>query len=101
MWGAGTWRVPGGGAAGWTAVTGPDAGEGELKLSGSAVEVGRDDADATASGWWSDWPPEKAVVFCLRIGQAVFVAWDTEHGWMTIHRWSPQSGYRRSGRAYP
>jgi hypothetical protein len=43
------------------AVTGPDSGEGELKLYGSAVEVGRDLRDAVASAWWPAWPADKAA----------------------------------------
>jgi Pyridoxamine 5'-phosphate oxidase len=83
-----------------SAVTDPDSGEGELKLSGAAVEVGQDHR-SRAEAWWSAWPPDKAVVFSLGIGQAVFVEWDTEHGSMTVHRWSPQDGYTQSSRHYP
>jgi hypothetical protein len=46
-------------------------------------------------------PVTPASVFSLGIEQAVFVDWDTEHGLMTIHRWSPQSGYAESSRHYP
>jgi hypothetical protein len=73
-------------------VSGPDSGQGELKLCGLAVEAdpglrGADEA------WWSAHPPGKAVVFSLRIGQAMFVAWDIDHGVMTVHQWSPRRGY--------
>ena len=84
-----------------SAITGPDSGEGELKLSGAAVEVSQDQRDGVADAWWPAWPPDKAVVFCLGIGQAVFVEWDTGHGLMTIHRWSPQDSYTQSRRHYP
>jgi hypothetical protein len=84
-----------------SAVTGPDSGEGELKLSGTAAEVSQDHRSGVAESWWSAWPPDKAVVFCLGIGQAVFVEWDTGNGLMTIHRWSPQDGYTQSRRHYP
>jgi hypothetical protein len=82
-------------------VTGPDSGEGELKLYGSAVEVGQDLRGATAGAWWSAWPADKATVFSLRIEQAAFIEWDTEHGLMTIHRWSSGSGYDQTSRTYP
>jgi hypothetical protein len=84
-----------------SAVTGPDSGEGELKLYGSAVEVGQDLRDAAAEAWWTAFPPDRAVVFSLRIEQAVFIEWDTGHGLMTFHRWSPGSGYGQTSRAYP
>jgi len=72
-------------------VTGPDCGEGELKLYGSAVEAGQDLRGAAARAWWLAWPPDTAIVFSLRIGQAVFIDWDTEDGLMTVHQWSPRS----------
>jgi hypothetical protein len=84
-----------------SAVTAPDSGEGELKLWGSADEAGQDLRSGTAEAWWSAWPPDKAIVFCLRIDRAVFVQWDTEQGLMTVHRWSPGSGYNQAGRTYP
>jgi hypothetical protein len=82
-------------------VTGPDSGEGELKLSGLAVEAAQDLRDATADAWWLAWAPDKAVVFTLRIGQAAFVDWDISRALMTVHRWSPRAGYTSATRAYP
>jgi hypothetical protein len=84
-----------------SAVTGPDNGEGEFKLNGSAVEARQDHHGAAAEAWWSAWPPDKAILFSLRIGQALFVDWDTEQGLMTVHRWSARSGYSLSSRTYP
>ncbi len=84
-----------------SAVTGPDSGEGELKLYGSAVEAGQNLRAAAADAWWRAWPPDKAVVFTLHIGQAAFIGWDTDHGLMTVHRWSPGSGYAVARRPYP
>ena len=83
-----------------SAVTGPDSGEGELKLSGAAVQASHHQR-SSAQAWWSAWPPDKAVVFCLGIEQAVFVEWDTGHGLMTVHRWSPPGGYTQARRHYP
>ncbi len=83
-----------------SAVTDPDSGEGELKLSGAAVEAGHHHRNG-AEAWWSAWPPDKAVVFCLGVEQAVFVEWDTGHALMTVHRWSPRGGYTHSRRHYP
>lgn len=84
-----------------SAVTGPDSGEGELKLYGSALEAGPELRGAAAAAWWSAWAADKAIVFALRIGQAAFIDWDIEHGLMTIHRWSPERGYRQTSRTYP
>jgi hypothetical protein len=82
-------------------VTGPDSGEGELKLSGPAAEAGPNLRRAAAHAWWLTSAPEKAAVFTLHIGQAVFVDWDIKGGLMTIHRWSPPRGYSTASRAYP
>jgi hypothetical protein len=84
-----------------SAVTGPDSGEGELKLHGSAAEAGQHLRDLAADAWWRALPPEKAVVFTLHIGQAAFVDWDIGHGLLTVHRWSPGSGYAAATRPYP
>jgi hypothetical protein len=82
-------------------VTGPDSGEGELKLYGSADEAGQDLRGAAAHAWWLTWASEKAVVFTLHIGHAAFVDWDTKRGLMTVHRWSPRNGYSVASRPYP
>jgi len=46
-------------------------------------------------------PQTQAAVFMLRIAAALFIDWDLEHGLITVRRWNPQSGYRRSTRSYP
>jgi Pyridoxamine 5'-phosphate oxidase len=84
-----------------SAITGPDNGEGELKLHGRAARASPALRREAASGWWSGQPPEKAVVFVLGIDQAIFVEWDTEHAVMTVHRWSPQDGYSHRAHSYP
>jgi hypothetical protein len=84
-----------------SAITGPDSGEGELKLHGRAARASPALRSEAASGWWSGRPIEEAVVFVLGIDQAMFVEWDTQHGAMTVHRWSPQGGYSHSTRTYP
>src|SRR5437773_8272971 len=68
-----------------SAVTGPDAGEGELKLYGSAVEAGEDLRRATADAWGSAQAPDTAIVFSLLIEEAAIIQWDLEHGRMTGH----------------
>ena len=76
-------------------VTGPDTGEGELKLYGPAVQTHPDLRAAAADAWWQSQPPEKAAVFTLLIAQAAFVGWDIKRGQMTIHRWSPRKRLHR------
>jgi hypothetical protein len=83
-----------------SAVTGPDSGEGELKLHGSAVPASPS-LRAAAQAWWSGQPREQAAVFSLRIGTALFIEWDIESTLMTVHRWSPRGGYRHTTRGYP
>ncbi len=82
-------------------VTGPDSGEGELKLHGCAVEADTGIRAEVADAWWSAQPPGKAIVFVLRIGLALFVAWDMQRGVMTVRRWSPLGGYSHAVRTYP
>jgi hypothetical protein len=83
-------------------VTGPDSGEGELKLYGSAVPAGQELRGAAVAGaWWSQHPHQQAAVFWLRIATAMFVEWDLEHGVMTVHRWTPRDSYSRSAGPYP
>jgi hypothetical protein len=82
-------------------VTGPDSGEGELKLYGTAAQADPDLRAAAAGAWWLAREPEVASVFALHIGQAVFVGWDLERGLMTVHRWSQGSGYAVASRPYP
>jgi hypothetical protein len=82
-------------------VTGPDSGEGEFKLYGSAAEAGEDLRGGTVDAWWSAWPSDKAIVFSLHIEQAAFIEWDVEHGLMTVHRWSSAGGYSQASRPYP
>lgn len=84
-----------------SAVTGPDTGEGELKLTGPAAEAGQDLRASAADAWWLTQAPEKTLVFALHITQAVFIDWDIKHGLMTVHRWSPASGYAVASRPYP
>jgi hypothetical protein len=81
-----------------SAVTDPDSGEGELKLYGRAARASPALRSEAAGAWWSGQSADKAVVFVLGIDQALFVGWDTEHGVMTVHRWSPQGGYRHRAR---
>ena len=82
-------------------VSGPDCGEGELKLHGCARKAAPGLREAVADAWWSGEPPERAVVFSLRIATALFVEWDLEHGLMTVRRWTPQHGYQTTARRYP
>ncbi|HEV2374499.1 MAG TPA: hypothetical protein VGS19_20350 [Streptosporangiaceae bacterium] len=84
-----------------SAVTSPDSGEGELKLYGPAAETAPALRAAAAGAWWLAWVPDKAVVFTLHIGQAVFIDWDIKHGQMTVYRWSPANGYTVASRPYP
>ena len=84
-----------------SAVTGPDSGDGELKLRGFAAEAGPCLRGEAGDAWWWAQPPEKAVVFVLGIRQALFVGWDLERSVMTVHRWSPRGGYSHSARTYP
>jgi hypothetical protein len=84
-----------------SAITDPDAGEGEFKVYGVAVVADKDLREAAAEAWWVASPPDKAIVFSLHIAQAVFIDWNIERGQMIVHRWSGRSGYEQSHRSYP
>jgi hypothetical protein len=62
------------------------------------MEADQDLRTAAAGAWWLAWAPAKAVVFTLHIRQALFVDWDINRGLMTVHRWSPASGYAVASR---
>lgn len=83
-----------------SAVTSPDAAEGELKVRGRAGEA-EDDLRDRVPGWWRERPRDDAVVFRLEIESAVFVAWDLAAGRMTVRSWSPRDGARERSRSYP
>jgi Pyridoxamine 5'-phosphate oxidase len=84
-----------------SAMTGPDTGEGELKLYGRATEADDELRAAPSGGWWLEHPREAATVFALDIEQAVFVSWDLDQGEVTLRRWSPRHGLRETRRSYP
>ena len=65
------------------------------------MEADPDLRTAAADAWWLAVTPDKAAVFTLRIGQAVFVGWDLNRGLMTVHRWSSHDGYSTATRTYP
>lgn len=84
-----------------SAVTGPDAGEGEFKVYGVATIADKDIRDAAGDAWWNSSPPGRAIVFTLHIDRAVFIDWNIARGRMTVHRWSDRGGYTQSQRSYP
>lgn len=84
-----------------SAVTGPDNGEGEFKVYGSAAAADEELRSAVAGAWWQAWPPDTVVVFALHIDRAVYITWDIERGVMTVDRWSQRAGYSQINRTYP
>jgi Pyridoxamine 5'-phosphate oxidase len=84
-----------------SAVTGPDAGEGELKLYGRAMKADQQVLDACPEGWWVGRPAQSAYVFALSIEAATFIDWDYARREMTVRRWSPDRGLRQAKRSYP
>lgn len=84
-----------------SAISGPDTGEGELKLYGRAIEADDRIRNSCEEGWWVQRPPDAATVFALNIEQATFISWDTERGQMTARRWWPRRGLIETTRSYP
>jgi len=85
-----------------SAVSDPHGADGELKLSGRAVEVADPDLrDAPAQAWWVGRSEHDALVVAIQIDEAAFLSWNTAQESMTVRRWSPDLGYREDTRAYP
>lgn len=84
-----------------SAVSGPDRGEGELRLYGRALEADPQLRDSCRNGWWIDRPRESAWVFSLSIEEATFIEWDFGREEMVVRRWSPKRGVSQSRRPYP
>lgn len=84
-----------------SAVTGPDSGEGELKLYGRALVADQALRDGCSGGWWLQRRRAEATVFALNIDRAAFVSWDTVEGEMTLRRWPPVRGVTETRRPYP
>ena len=84
-----------------SAVSGPDSGEGELKLYGRTTEVDDQIRNGCREAWWAETAAQAASVFRLDIHEATFISWDIERGEMTIRRWSTRHGYRETRRDYP
>jgi hypothetical protein len=84
-----------------SAVSGPDRGEGELRLYGRALEADHQLRDACRDGWWIDRPRESAWVFSLSIDEATFIEWDFGREEMVVRRWSSKRGVSQARRTYP
>jgi hypothetical protein len=84
-----------------SAVSGPDSGEGELKLSGRLIESDDEELSTAPGTWWAGRPREQARVCVFEIESAAFVSWDTARGEMTVRHWAPGDAERISTRAYP
>jgi Pyridoxamine 5'-phosphate oxidase len=83
-----------------SAVTGPSAGEPELKLYGRA-ETADERLRRECPGWWADQPADAAWVFTVRLETVTLIEWDYAVSEMLVRRWSPERGYLESRRAYP
>lgn len=82
-------------------ITGPDNGEGELKLYGRAIGASAEVREGCSEGWWSERSLDTATVFTLNIEEATYISWDIEHGQMIVRRWSPRRGHTEATRNYP
>jgi hypothetical protein len=82
-------------------VTGPDTGEAEFKLYGSAVLSEHGMHRSVPEAWWSGYPADVALIFELRLDAAVYVTWDTSAQLMMVERWSVPRGCTRYERSYP
>jgi hypothetical protein len=58
-------------------VTGPDSSEGNSSCTDRPLRSARTMTAPRPDPWWLAFPPGTAIMFCLRIKQALFVDWDT------------------------
>jgi hypothetical protein len=82
-------------------VTGPDTGEAEFKLYGSAVQSDLGSHRLVAGAWWSGHPADAALIFELHLDAAVYVSWDFSAQLMVVDRWSIRRGHAQYQRSYP
>jgi hypothetical protein len=83
-----------------SAITGPDAGEPEVKLYGRVIEASAELRDGCSAGWWQS-RPDAAVVFAFRVEQATTIDWNLKESQMVVRRWSADKGLTESIRSYP
>lgn len=84
-----------------TTLSGPDAGEPELKLYGLAAAASDPLREACQQAWWLREPRPAADVYLLDMTEAVLIEWDLQRGQMTSTHWSPGHGLRQQARDYP
>ena len=82
-------------------ISGPDAGEPELKLYGLTAAAGDPLRDACRQAWWLGQPHAAADVVLLEVTQAMLLEWDLERGQMTSTHWSPGRGLWQQARSCP
>lgn len=83
-----------------SAITGPDAGEPEVKLYGRVTEASAKLRDGCSAGWWQS-RPDAAVVFAFGVEQATTIDWLLKESQMVVRRWSVDNGLTESIRSYP
>jgi hypothetical protein len=82
-------------------ISGPDAGEAELKLYGLAAAASDPLRDACQEAWWLHEPRAAADIFLLDVTEAMLIEWDLERGQMASTSWSPRRGLWQQARSYP
>ncbi len=82
-------------------ISGPDAGEPELKLYGLTAAASEQLRNACRQAWWPGQPRAAADVVLLDVTQAVLIERDLRHGQMTSTHWSPGRGPWQQARSYP
>ena len=81
-------------------ISGPDAGEPELKLYGLTAAAGYLLCDG-CQAWWPGQPHTAGDVFLLDVTQAVLLERDLQRGQMTSTHCSPGRALWQQARSYP
>src|SRR5439155_2039902 len=82
-------------------ISGPDAGEPELKPYGLTAAAGDPLRDACRQAWWLGQPHAAADVVLLEVTQAMLVEWDLQRGQIASTDGSPRRGLWPQARGQP
>jgi hypothetical protein len=78
-----------------SAISGPDTGEPDVKLSGRVEPSG------ARAGWWAERPGEEVEIYAFQVEEAIAIEWKLDASRMVVRRWTPAAGETITERAYP
>lgn len=82
-------------------LTGPDTGDPEVKVYGTAVEADPTIRTACHDGWWTAFAAAPVRVFTVQVAEATMIEWNLADGELVVTSWATPTGMRVQHRAYP